>query len=104
MVAKSSERQARGSLAASLFLFFALAFAVMWTLFFAVAFIPISAGSSLGGGLILLGASAPALAALAVTFPAEGRAGVIELLRRITQWRVAAKYTSLPLDSWRQSS
>lgn len=92
MVAKSPERQARSSLAASLFLFFALAFAVMWTFFFAVAFIPISAGSSLGGGLILLGASAPALAALAVTFRAEGRAGVIALLRRITQSRVAAKY------------
>lgn len=49
MVAKSSERQARSSSAASLFLFYALAFAVMWTLFFAVAFIPIPAGSSRAG-------------------------------------------------------
>jgi membrane protease YdiL (CAAX protease family) len=42
--------------------------------------------------LILLGAFAPALAALAVTFRAEGRSGVIALLRRITRWRVATKY------------
>ena len=92
MVAKSTERQASSSLAASLFLFFTLAFALMWILFFAVAFVPIPARSPLGGGLILLGAFAPALAAVAVTFRTEGRAGVIALLRRITQWRVAANY------------
>jgi membrane protease YdiL (CAAX protease family) len=64
----------------------------MLILFFAFAFIPIPAGSSLGGGLILLGAFAPALAALAVTLWTEGRAGVVALLRRIAQWRVATKY------------
>lgn len=92
MVAKSPERHARSSLAASLFLFFTLAFALMWILFFAVAFVPLPSGSPLGGGLILLGAFAPALAAVAVTFRTEGRAGVIALLRRIMLWRVAAKY------------
>ena len=92
MVAKSPEQQARSSLAASLFLFFALAFALMWILFFTVAFVPIAARSPLRGGLILLGAFAPALAAVAVTFRTEGRASVIALLRRITEWRVAARY------------
>lgn len=92
MVALPPGWQARSSSAASLFLFFTLAFALMWILFFAVAFVPIPAGSPLGQGLILLGAFAPALAAVAVTFRTEGRGGVIALLRRIVQWRVATKY------------
>ena len=86
------ERQARSSSTASLFLFFTLAFALMWILFLAVALIPIPARSPLGGGLILFGAFAPALAAVAVTYRTEGRASVVALLRRIVQWRVAAKY------------
>ena len=92
MVAKSPERQGRSSLAASLFLFFTLAFALMWILFLAVAFVPIPARSPLSGGLILFGAFTPALAAAAVTFCSEGSCGVIALLRRITQWRVLPKY------------
>ena len=92
MIAESLEPTVRVSSASSLFVFFALAFALMWICFFAVAFVPIPAGSPLGGALILLGAFAPALAALAVTFRAEGRSGVIAILRRITRWSVAAKY------------
>lgn len=92
MIAESLEPTVRVSSASSQFVFFALAFALMWICFFTVALVPIPAGSPLGGALILLGASAPALAALAVTFREEGRAGVIALLRRITQWRVAAHY------------
>ena len=92
MIALPPERRASSSSAASLFLFFTLAFALMWILFFAIAFVPIPAGSPLGGGLILLGAFAPALAAVAVTFRTEGQSGVTALLRRIMQWRVASKY------------
>jgi hypothetical protein len=92
MIAESLEPTVRVSSASSLFVFFALAFALMWICFLTVAFVPIPAGSPLGGALILLGAFAPALAALAVTFRAEGRSGVIALLRRITRWSVAAKY------------
>ena len=92
MIAESLEPTVRVTSASSLFVFFALAFALMWICFFTIAFVPIPAGSPLGGALILLGAFAPALAALAVTFRVEGRSGVIALLRRITQWRVAAKY------------
>jgi len=92
MVGNFTEGRVRSSLPASLFLFFTVAFALMWLLFLAVAFIPIPAGSPLGRGLILLGAFAPALAAVAVTFRTEGRTGVITLLRRIVQWRVSAKY------------
>jgi membrane protease YdiL (CAAX protease family) len=92
MITESLEPTVRVSSGSSLFLFFALAFALMWICFFTVAFVPIPAGSPLGGALILLGASAPALAALAVTFRAEGRTGFIALLRRITRWRVAAKF------------
>jgi len=92
MIADSLEPTVRVSSANSLFVFFALAFALMWICFFTVAFVSIPAGSPLGGALVLLGAFAPALAALAVTFRAEGRSGVIALLRRITRWSVAAKY------------
>lgn len=92
MIAESLEPTVRVSSASSLFVFFALTFAMMWILFFTVAFVPIPAGSLLGGALILLGAFAPALSALAVTFRADGRSGVISLLRRITLRRVAAKY------------
>jgi membrane protease YdiL (CAAX protease family) len=64
----------------------------MGRLFFAVAFVPIPAASPLGRGFILLGAFAPSLAAVAVTFRTQGRGGGITLLRRIVQWRVSAKY------------
>jgi len=92
MVAPSLEQQARSSSAASLFLFFTLAFALMWILFFAVALIPIPARSPLGGGVIMLGAFAPAVAAVVVMYRTEGPASVIALLLRIVQWRVAARY------------
>ena len=92
MIAESLEPTVRVSSASSLFVFFALAFALMWICFFTVAFVPIPLGSPLGGALILVGAFAPALAALAVTLHVEGRSGVIALLRRITRWSVAAKY------------
>jgi pilus assembly protein TadC len=53
MIAESLEPTVRVSSASSLFVFFALAFALMWICFFAVAFVPISAGSPLGGNLDL---------------------------------------------------
>jgi len=92
MVSNPTEGQVRSSSATSLFLFFTLAFGLMWLLFFVVALVPIPAGSPLGRGLILLGAFAPAMAAVVVTFRTVGRPGVISLLRRIVQWRVSAKY------------
>ena len=92
MIVESLEPKARVSSVGALLVFFALAFALMWILFFTVAFVPIRAGSPLGRALILLGAFAPASAALAVTFRAEGRGDVIALLCRITRWRVAGKY------------
>ena len=92
MIPESLEPTVRVSSASSLFVFFALAFALMWICFITVAFVPIPLGSPLGGALILVGAFAPALAALAVTLRAQGRSGVIALLRRITIWSVAAKY------------
>ena len=92
MTTDSLESTARVSSVSSLVVFFAVAFALMWTCFFAVAVVPILSGPLAGGALILFGAFAPALAALAVTFRAEGRSGVIALLRGITRWSVAAKY------------
>jgi len=53
MIAESLEPTVRVSSASSLFVFFALAFALMWISFFTVAFVPIPAGSPLGGRLDL---------------------------------------------------
>jgi hypothetical protein len=90
MSAEPSE-STRPSSAGSLLLFFVLAFALMWVCFFTVALTPIAANSLLGSALLLLGAFAPALAALTITSKAEGHVGVKALLRRVIQWRVTAK-------------
>jgi hypothetical protein len=92
MIVEFLEPRARVSSVGALLVFFVLAFAPMWICFFTVAFLPIPADSTLGRALILLGALAPALAALVVTFRAEGRSGVIALLCGITRWRVAGMY------------
>lgn len=73
MIVESLEPKKRVSSVGALLVFFALAFALLWICFSIVAFVPISAGSLLGGDLLLLGAFAPALAALAITFRADGR-------------------------------
>jgi membrane protease YdiL (CAAX protease family) len=69
-----------------------MAFVLTWVCFFTVAFTPIRANALLGRILILLGAFAPALAALAVTSFTEGRTGVQALLRKVARWSVPAKY------------
>ena len=75
MIAKSLEPTVRVSSASSLFVFFALAFALMWICFFTVAFVPIPAGSPLGGALILLGAFAPAFGGARGYVPRRGPLG-----------------------------
>lgn len=92
MIAETLEPNARSASRGSLFVFFVLAFALMWICFFAVAFVPIAANSTLGTGLVLLGAFAPALAALAVTSRTQGRSAALALLRGVMHWRVPAKY------------
>ena len=86
--------QASGSAARgwALVAFFVMAFLLMWACFFTVAFAPIPANTLLGRILILLGAFAPALAALATTLITEGRCGVRGLLGKVTRWREPAKY------------
>lgn len=75
-----------------LFLFFFLSYAITWPCFGFVAIKKISPSSSLGFVLILLGAIAPSLSALAVTARTDGEAGVLTILRRITKWQVAGRY------------
>lgn len=72
-------------------MFFVLAYAVMWICFLTVALAPIPTNTPLGQLLLLLGAFAPALAALWLTAQAEGSAGVIALLRPVIQWRAAPR-------------
>ena len=72
--------------------FFAFSFALMWACFLAVAAFEIPARSALGGALLLLGAFAPGIAAVAIIALTEGGAAVAALLGRIGRWRVAVRY------------
>jgi uncharacterized protein len=78
----------RGGLVA----FFALAYALTWTAFIAVAAWRIPTRRPLGALLVLLGAFAPSLAAILLTARTEGSAGVRELLRPILKWQVGARW------------
>ena len=77
----------RGGLA----IFFLATFALTWICFVTVA-VAVPATTPLGGALILLGAYAPGLVALALTGWRERSAGVRDLLSRVVQWRVAGRY------------
>lgn len=74
--------------------FFIITFAITWPCFSAVA--ALSAGTPALAGLrillLFLGIFAPSLVALSLTARAEGSAGVMELLRRLVQWRVRARW------------
>lgn len=92
IVLDDSLRAVRSNCARDLLLFFLLAYAVTWICFGTVAIKQISPSSPLGIVLILLGAFAPSIAALTVTARAEGKSGVLALLRRVAKWQVAGRY------------
>lgn len=79
--------QATGSLIA----FFALTYALMWACFFTVAF-RVPGTTLLGHTLLLLGTFAPSLSALFLTWRAQGRTGVQDLLGGIFKWEVNARW------------
>jgi membrane protease YdiL (CAAX protease family) len=87
-----SPSSAESTSAGSLLVFFLLAYALMWVCFFTVALAHIPAHSPLGVSLLLLGAFAPAVAALSLTVRAEGGTGVSALLSRVVQWQVPARW------------
>jgi len=70
-------------------IFFALAYAITWTCFIAVA-IAVPYRTVAGQLLVLLGAYSPAFAALFVTWRWGGPAEVSRLLSGIGRWRVGA--------------
>jgi hypothetical protein len=72
--------------------FFLFAYALMWVCFFTVALTHIPARSPFGFSLLLLGAFAPAVAALSLTVRAEGSTGVSALIGRVFQWQVPARW------------
>jgi len=92
MTTESLKSNVRLSPAISLLIFFALAYALMWTCFITVAVAHIPARTLRGQFLLLLGAIAPSLAALFLVARDEGGAGVATLLRGVIQWRVAARW------------
>lgn len=72
--------------------FFLLAYALMWVCFFTVALARISPHSALGNMLLLLGAFAPSLSAIALTARENRGDGVNVLLRRVVQWKVPMRW------------
>ena len=66
--------------------FFLVSYVVTWTLFFVAAPMP---SGALRGLLFLLGTFTPGFVALAFTARGEGRGGVLSLLRRLVDGRVA---------------
>ena len=75
----------------TLIIFFALAFAIMWTLFITVA-VAVPVSTAAGSMMILLGAYSPGIVAIAMTAWKEGRAGVRALLLPILRVDVPARY------------
>jgi membrane protease YdiL (CAAX protease family) len=82
----------------SLLKFFSLTFVVSWALWLAGAAIYGTATAqppgfpAIRGFLYLLGVFAPSLVALALTATADGRAGVLVLLRQTLHWSVRARW------------
>jgi hypothetical protein len=72
--------------------FFLFSYALTWTCFISVAASGIRSDSILGGSVVLVGAFAPALAALFVTAWAEGRADVTRFLSRCFHTNVAVRW------------
>src|SRR5690349_16439705 len=78
--------------------FFLLTYAFSWAFFAAIAFSSPGPSSRVQGSgslhdlLYLPGVFAPAFAALALTARAEGRSGIVELLRGITKWQVGGRW------------
>jgi membrane protease YdiL (CAAX protease family) len=87
---------AKSTPAGSLLIFFALTYAVTWTIFIGVAKLSGSGWATVPTGirqsLLLPGVFAPALVAIAMTARAEGSAGVRALLNRVVQWRVGLRW------------
>ena len=87
----------------SLVRFFSITFALTWTCFIAAALVSSNATSgvpALAGlrwPLMILGAFAPSAVAVWLTARAGGRGATRTLLRRITAWRVGARWYAFAL-------
>lgn len=88
-VLKSDTDPSKANRSSSLLWFFLLSYAWMWLCFFTVALAHIPAHSALGFLLLLLGAFAPAFAALSLTALGQRSRGVNALLNHVVQWEVA---------------
>jgi membrane protease YdiL (CAAX protease family) len=89
-MAEGNETQTR-----PLLKFFFITFAITWPCFSAVAAISAGAAANfafLRGPILFLGIFAPAIVALSLTARAEGREGVLALLRRLVQGNVGARW------------
>lgn len=81
--------------------YFLLTFLGTWSVWFAAAALSAPGNTGFFGGrgpVFLLGVSAPALVALALTAQAEGRTGVTRLLARIGHWQVGARWYAVAIS------
>ena len=78
-----------------LLLFFAVTYVLTWTCFITVAVRPMS--PLLRQSLVLVGAFAPAIAAITLTAIHDGAPGVRDLLRPVMRWRVSVLYYGIAL-------
>jgi len=78
--------------AAPLLTFFIGTFAVTWICWISIAEAHISEHAPVRSALELLGTSAPALVALGLVAKNAGRTGIQDLIRRLLQWQVGARW------------
>ncbi|HVT38012.1 MAG TPA: CPBP family intramembrane glutamic endopeptidase [Gemmatimonadaceae bacterium] len=76
---------------AKLVTFFLLTYAVMWALFFTVAY-AVPATTPLGYTMLLLGSYAPGIIAVALTARDAGAAGLRELVGPVLRWQVHVRW------------
>ena len=77
--------------------FFALAYAISWSLWLPAVLGGLSSSSSLVFALFVVGACGPSLAAILLTALREGRSGVKALLGRLLAWRVGLRWYAIVL-------
>jgi membrane protease YdiL (CAAX protease family) len=75
--------------------FFALSYAIAWTIWILVGIL----APNLLTSLSLIGAWAPTMSAILLTGVIEGKTGIRELLRRGVQWRVGIQWYAIVLFS-----
>lgn len=90
-VPKTSSFPDHPGLGSSVFRFFALTYALTWSCWIPVVLVP-NFPRAIGYALWLVGAFAPSIVALLLTWRADGKGGVMALLSHLFQWQVGMRW------------